>query len=90
MISSFFKFEIIGKDSLYFILIFRVFYRTEEAEFKFAPLLSCEGVATKFLFIGGHHSPSFIPGQIKNRHNFEGCLQQVYFKVSETFHSVLL
>lgn len=48
--------------------------------------MSCEGVQTKFLFIGGHHSPSFIPGHIKNRHNFEGCLQQVYFKVSETIH----
>ena len=57
------------------------YYRTVETEFKFAPLLSCEGAQTKFLFIGGHHSPSFIPAQMKNRRNFEGCLQQVYFKV---------
>jgi len=54
-----------------------------EKSFKYSPQASCEGQVREYLFIGGHpehHAKSSLPNT-KSKQNFEGCLQQVYFKV---------
>ncbi|XP_066934007.1 neurexin-3-like [Clytia hemisphaerica] len=68
-------------------VMLKVDERTIEKVFKYTPQLTCEGQHSKFLFIGGHQNPNSLPKRLNGRKNFNGCLQQVFFKVDGRYQN---